>query len=201
MRVHAPEQATKTIYMIGHILAGVAAMVNCAVIVPALEDNSADSAAFGKVAAVCGIVGGVGMLFGTLFRPVDPIRDTGVSILSTGTTLISTGAKIMCWWKATGAEAKAWTETGAMIDGALGMMALVVSCYHFYELAHAADDSARKVAICDETATLCNTFGRFTQAGAILDEDPETKTALAVATAVLSGIYGGLAIAAGLAES
>lgn len=39
------------------------------------------------------------------------------------------------------------------------------------------------------------------QAGAQLDDEPETKNALAVATAVLTGIYSALAISTGVAET
>ena len=90
---------------------------------------------------------------------------------------------------------------GSAFDASIAIIALVPTCYHFYELSQVEASKERTEAIIDSTSNVCNYLARVTGFAAQIVEVPKVKLILAGVQGGLIVGYGGLQMAEAFSEA
>jgi hypothetical protein len=90
---------------------------------------------------------------------------------------------------------------GSAFDASIAIIALVPTCYHFYELSQVEASKERTEAIIDSTSNVCNYLARVTGFAAQMVEVPKVKLILAGVQGGLIVGYGGLQMAEAFSEA
>ncbi|NRR30428.1 hypothetical protein HSX11_09515 [Oxalobacteraceae bacterium] len=184
------------IYVVGHVVAGLASIVN-AVLSPGLLMDEAEGASWQRGAVAAGLVSlAADSIAGFADGPV-PIVNSEVNALGQSVSYLVIAGKVISPLAARMVFGDQVTpeqreKIGAGLDAVLGLIALTPAVYHFQELAGDAAGAPRSAAIVAETASILSSIGAITTFFAAIDDDPESKAALATAVGTLSLLYGGL---------
>jgi hypothetical protein len=212
--IELPLVAKNTIFLVGHLLGGIVGIMTAVLAVEdALSDegNSEYETAVGISGAVGGIAAG---LSAVLARPY-PIKNSVMSTMSsvtTGATLL--GKAVFFIAPKAIAKNRGITDEGELqaltskfkiigsgFDATIAVLALVPTCYHFFELGTYPASKNRTEAILDEVSNICSYLSRIGAFVVRMDKEPESKAVIAVIMGVLIALYGGLQIAEAITES
>lgn len=199
-------EASRTIYIVGHTIAGVASLIGGVVTFPAVVSDEPDGPAYQRAVTACGAVTGFSIFLSGLFNPNHPIANKPMADMATILSVLGLAGKV-----ATGlapyvlpngvARYQVIEKVGAGFDGVLAVLALIPSCYHMYELSGVPAGTDRSEAYLDETASICADFSRIARTAVVFTGDPESKAVLAGLMLVLMILYGGLEIAETVVEA
>jgi hypothetical protein len=92
-------------------------------------------------------------------------------------------------------------KVGSAFDASIAIIALVPTCYHFFELSKQESKKERTEAIIDETSNVCNYLARITGFAVQMVEAPQPKLVLAAVQGGLIIAYGGLQMAEAFSEA
>jgi hypothetical protein len=92
-------------------------------------------------------------------------------------------------------------QIGSAFDAGIAIIALVPTCFHFYELSKNEASKDRTEAIIDETSNVCNYLSRITGFAVQMVEVPKVKLILAAVQGGLIIGYGGLQMAEAFSEA
>lgn len=212
--IKLPKPWQSTIYMVGHLLGGIVS-VTTAVLVLGDAFKKDGGTQYETAAGVSGAVGAVMTGLPAVLAAPYPIQNPAMSTLSTvcsGATLLGKIVFKVAPWaiaKARGTTDQAEIEAlagqakkiGAGYDAVFAVVALVPTCYHFYELSKDEAGKERTEAIIDEVSNVCNSLARVTGFAVQVVEAPKVKAILAAVQGGLIISYGGLQIAEAFSEA
>ncbi|MBD2542341.1 hypothetical protein [Planktothricoides raciborskii] len=212
--IDLPKNAKDPIFLIGHLLGGVVAMLTSVLAVAdALSDEG--SSEYETAVGISGAVGAMSAGLATVLAQPYPIQNAVMSKISS----VSTGATLLgkvAFYAAPKAIAKKrgitdageiqslTTKTkkiGTGFDATIAVLALLPTCYHFSELSSYPASRNRTEAILDETSNICNYLNRICAFAVRMDEEPKSKAILAGVMGVLIALYGGLQISESIIEA
>jgi hypothetical protein len=214
--IDLPSSAKGPIFLIGHLLGGVVAMLTAVLAVAdALSDEGEGNSEYETAVGISGAVGAMASGLSAILAQPYPIQNAVMSKIST----VSTGATLLgkvAFYVAPKAIAKkrGITDAGEIqsltaktkkigtgFDAAIAVLALVPTCYHFSELSSYPASRNRTEAILDENSNICNYLNRICAFVVRMDKDPESKAFFAGVMGLLIALYGGLQIAESITEA
>ncbi|PYS94498.1 MAG: hypothetical protein DMF64_00545 [Acidobacteria bacterium] len=212
--VKIPKPWQSTVYMVGHLLGGIVSVAT-AVLVIAEAKKGSMGPQYETASGVSGAVGAVMVGLPSVLAAPYPIQHPVMSKISStcsGATLLgkiafkiapSAIAKKRGITDAGEKEALAETmkKIGSGFDALIAVIALVPTCYHFYELSKYEASKERTEVIIDETSNVCNYLGRVTGFAVQVVEAPKVKLILAAVQGGLIISYGGLQMAEAFSEA
>jgi hypothetical protein len=196
-------------FIVGHVVAGIGAMVSALLSVPAALSD-ADNASYETAITVAGVVGGAATAVGAIFAAPLPIQNAHMARLATAATALTIIGKVGFGigpyakarsWNPDPAVVAKFKKVGAGFDALFATIALVPTCYHFYELANAPASTERTEACLEETSAICSDLSRITAFAAMMDKEPVSKAVLVAIMGALIVLYGGLQIGEAIAEA
>ncbi|MEH2252716.1 hypothetical protein [Nostoc sp.] len=212
--INLPPSAKDPIFLIGHLLGGVVAMVTSVLAVAdALSDEG--NSEYETAVGVSGAVGAIAAGLSTVLAQPYPIQNAVMSKLSSLTTGATLLGKVAFYIAPKAiAKKRGITDAGEIqslttktkkigtgFDAVIAVLALVPTCYHLSELSSYPASRNRTEAILDETSNICNYFSRICAFAVRMDKDPESKAIITGIMGVLIALYGGLQIAESIAEA
>lgn len=191
----------KDIYVVGHVISGVGALV-AALLTPGMIIDTSN-ASYEMALTVAGVVGGMSAAMASIFDSPVPIQNGDMARLATAASVLTLVGKAAGWYiprKLFGANpTPQQTATAKKVslgfNAVMAFVALTPTCYHFQELAGVPTGSPRSSAIVNETANILIDLNRITTFFVAVDEDSESKAALALVAGSLMALYGGLQFA------
>jgi hypothetical protein len=195
-------------FIVGHVVAGIGAMVSALLSVPAAL-SEADNAAYENAITIAGVVGGAATAVGAVFAAPLPIQNAHMSRLATAATALTIIGKVgfgigpyaVGGQNPPPALVTKFKRVGAGFDALFATIALVPTCYHFYELASSPGSTERTEACLEETSAICSDLSRITAFAAMMDAEPVSKAILVGIMGVLIVLYGGLQVAEAITEA
>jgi hypothetical protein len=187
------------LYVVGNVVAGLGSIIG-AILSPGLLMDEEEGASWQRAASAAGLVTGLADGIAGFVDGPDAISDKGVAALAQTVSYVGLAGKIASALAArnvfrtsiTTAQAE---KASAGLDAVLAFVALTPAVYHFQQLSGDDAGAPRSSAIVSETASIVASIGSITAFFAIIDEEPESKAALAATTGVLALLYGGLKFA------
>jgi hypothetical protein len=211
--VKIPKPWQSTIYMVGHLVGGIVSMAS-AVLVIAEAKKGSMGPQYETASGVSGAIGAVMTGLPAVLAAPSPIKDPVMSMISTrcsnatllGKIAFKIGPTVIT--KARGmtdqGQIAALTETmkkvGSGFDAVIAIVAMVPTCYHFFELSKEEASKERTEAIIDETSNVCNYLGRIAGFGVQMTEG-KPKLILAAVQGGLTIAYGGLQMTEAFSEA
>ncbi len=196
--------AADGVFVAGHALSGFCSLSSAIVSGFEAMDESPDNP-WGIPSAVLGVLGGVTGGLANVLVPCDPVDNKGVAWFGT----VVTGVRLLGKVIFSGFAQKMFAGNvkfqrisvadgrgvGSIIDGVLTLPALIVTVWHFVELAGKPESGKRSIAIIDETGSLTSYISRISYAFAVNDKDPDSRAVAVGILAVMNVCTGGLQIA------
>ncbi|UKZ54147.1 hypothetical protein TrVGV298_007953 [Trichoderma virens] len=185
-----------------HMISGILRLVgNPQLALEAYDDTG--SSLIGIPATVVGIMDAAFNFVGNSLVPMDAVESLPIRILSAITGLLVVHSKVTFsgvgqWaFKKCNFGPMIFEDArgiGAMLDGVLVIPAMVVTLWHFYELAQKPSGATRSVAIVEEVSSIASYVSRLAYAFAVNDEEPDSRGIALVVMAAANDIYGGLQV-------
>lgn len=192
--ISMPENISSAVFITGHMFSGFFTLMNC--FIASFEAGfPTGENPFAVPSAVLGVLSaGSGGITGVLV-PKDPVKDetmvwigrvtTGSVILSkllfSGPAQTKFGASEGIMKNLKVGDGRA---VGALVNSILIIPAIVVTCWHFGELAQDTSNAERSASIIGETANITSYISRLSYFVAVNDEEPDTK---AISIAIMAG--------------
>jgi len=212
--VKIPKPWQSTIYMVGHLLGGIVSMATAVLVIAEAKKGSMGQqyeTASGVSGAIGAVMTGLPSVLAAPYPIKHPVMSKMSSMCSGATLLGKITFKIGPYAiaKARGITDKGQTEqlaqqiklVGSAFDASIAIIALVPTCYHFYELSQVEASKERTEAIIDGTSNVCNYLARVTGFAAQMVEVPKVKLILAGVQGGLIVGYGGLQMAEAFSEA
>ena len=212
--VKIPKPWQNTIYMVGHLLGGIVSMTSAVLVIAEAKKGSMGpqyETASGVSGAIGGVMTGLPSVLAAPYPIKHPVMSKISSMCSGATLLGKISFKIGPYAiaKARGITdqgqktqlATTMKQIGSGFDAVIAVVALVPTCYHFYELSQSEASKERNEAIIDSTSNVCNYLARVTGFAAQMVEVPKVKLILAAVQGGLIVGYGGLQMAEAFSEA
>jgi hypothetical protein len=189
------DEVRHVLFIVGHEVSGLAALMTT--LVGTFEAAAETPNSWSIPAAVLAVMGGGAAGVVTALVPYAPLTQPIMAWISKATTGIRLLSKVgFAGLEKYGVEFDA-RAAGALVDAALVIPALIVSGWHFAELALLSTDDARTIAIVDETSALTTALARASYAVAVNSQGLAKFGAVGV-FAVTNLLTGGLQTAEGI---
>jgi hypothetical protein len=203
------DAGNRTVYIVGHVVAGIGAFLSAVVTVPALTKDGPETQDYARAITVCGAVSGFATFLAGVFQSPNPIANAPMAQMASATALIAfagrvgfgVGPYIQGGGSPSAEIADAWKKVGTSFDALMAVLQLVPTCYHMYEQSKAPASPQRTEAYLDASAAICNDLSRIAALGVVWTKDPRVKLVFAGAMAVLIVLYGGLEVAETITEA
>jgi hypothetical protein len=192
-------ETQNVVFLMGHLVGGIVAFLTAVLAIADVTSSSSNNE-FNKAVGISGAVGAMAGGLAVIVAQPNAIQNTSISRLSTACTGLTLLGKVAFKVKTLGdAEKTKKVEKG--FDALIAVLALVPTCYHFYELSKEPASKGRTEAFIDESSNVSNLLNRITAFAVVMDKDPESKAVLATIMGVLIMLYGGLQIGESIAEA
>ena len=212
--VKIPKPWQYTIYMVGHLLGGIVSMATAVLVIAEAKKGSMGpqyETASGVSGAIGAVMTGLPSVLAAPYPIQHPVMSKMSSMCSGATLLGKISFKIGPYAIAKargitdqGQVAKlgdTMKQIGSAFDAAIAIIALVPTCYRFFELSQKEASKDRTEAIIDETSNVCNCLARITGFAVQVAPTPKVKVILAAVQGGLIVAYGGLQMAEAFSEA
>lgn len=194
----------RAIFVAGHTSAGLMALLSDVTATFEAEAPTGENP-FAVPSAIVGVVGGVSSGVADALAPRDPVDNELVAMLGKATTATMVISKILFsgvvqkklggYSAFQGMLPDDGRATGAIVNMVLVVPALVVTVYHFSELAEAAVGVEQAAAVTGEISNLASYVSRVAYTMAVNDVDEESKQVIIVIMAAANLGVAGLQVA------